>query len=188
MIRRWRRHEGGCEMPGCDHAHHAQGLCAMHYRRLRRHGDPLGGGTPDGEPMAYLLAVLTTMPECTAGRWPYNAKGGYGRIGNDYVHILVCTWYHDERPEGMLACHRCGKGHLGCFSPSCLYWGTVDDDAADRRRHGRVAASRRAASPLTPEQVDEIRAAIGTPLGELAARYGVAKSTISRIQTGKRWT
>jgi len=30
----------GCKIDGCDKPHNARGLCAMHYERWRRHGDP----------------------------------------------------------------------------------------------------------------------------------------------------
>jgi hypothetical protein len=33
-----------CSIEGCDHKHEAHDLCLMHYQRLLRHGDPLGGG------------------------------------------------------------------------------------------------------------------------------------------------
>ena len=31
---------GSCRIAGCPHPHRAKGLCAAHYMRLRRHGDP----------------------------------------------------------------------------------------------------------------------------------------------------
>lgn len=36
-----------CSVPGCDKTDRrlCRGLCGSHYRRLLRHGDPLGGGT-----------------------------------------------------------------------------------------------------------------------------------------------
>lgn len=89
----------------------------------------------------YLLAVLTTMPDCTAGRWPFFAQKGYGSVRLDgtqvHTHVLVCTWYHGPRPPGMWVRHLCGKGHLGCFSPKCLRWGTPQENAADTIEHRR---------------------------------------------------
>lgn len=35
-----------CSIEGCGKPTHARGLCAAHYRRWQRHGDPLGGRNP----------------------------------------------------------------------------------------------------------------------------------------------
>jgi len=94
-----------------------------------------------GPVLSYMLAVLTTMPECTAGQWPFSSLNGYGFVRLDgrqtFAHVLVCEWYHGPRPEGMWVRHLCGKGHLGCFSPGCLAWGTPKENAADRIEHRR---------------------------------------------------
>ena len=37
---------GQCRVDGCDEGHYARGLCAMHYRRSLRHGDPTITGAP----------------------------------------------------------------------------------------------------------------------------------------------
>lgn len=36
----------GCRVAGCERAHEALGLCSMHYKRLRRTGDPLVARIP----------------------------------------------------------------------------------------------------------------------------------------------
>src|SRR5262245_59102327 len=75
------------------------------------------GRARTGEPMAYLLATLATMPDCTAGRWPYSQSGGYGNVRVDGptrpTATVVCEWYHGPRPAGLQVCHSCGKGDLG---------------------------------------------------------------------------
>lgn len=35
---------GLCTVDGCDRDHAAQGMCLMHYKRWKKHGDPLLGG------------------------------------------------------------------------------------------------------------------------------------------------
>lgn len=35
----------------------------------------------------------------------------------------------------LMALHDCGNGHLGCVTPSHLYWGTAGDNAKDAARH-----------------------------------------------------
>lgn len=96
--------------------------------------------------LEYVLAVLTTMPvECTT--WPEHYarhSHGYGRTRVDgrCVHVLVCTWYHGPRPPtdprvpgNPQVRHLCGNGHLGCFTPAHLRWGTAAENAADRSIH-----------------------------------------------------
>lgn len=189
-----------CVIDGCPQRVNARGMCSKHYLRWKRHGDPSATpGTLRGEPMAYLLAVLTTRPACTAGRWLYSRNPhGYGMVRYEGrqigVHALVCTWYHGPRPPGKIASHRCGKGHLGCFSPDCLYWATRQEDARDRVDHG---TQRNPGTKLTPAQVDEIRArytpqhwrrpSTGPTYEELAADYGVSKVTIFRVLHHRNW-
>ncbi|RZT87331.1 hypothetical protein EV383_4250 [Pseudonocardia sediminis] len=45
-LRRQRADRGGrgCSVVGCPRPHRGRGYCGRHYGRLRRHGDPLGGG------------------------------------------------------------------------------------------------------------------------------------------------
>jgi DNA-binding transcriptional regulator YiaG len=56
----------------------------------------------------------------------------------------------------------------------------IATDPAQRARTRRSAR-------LTQAQVDEIRVTLGVSLSTLAARYGVNKTTISRIKLGKSW-
>jgi len=154
---------------------------------------------PKGEQIDYLYAVLTTMPECTAGRWPYTrSRDGYAKIAWEgqsiKVHRLVCTWFHGPPPPGMQTRHLCGLGHLGCFSPGCLTWGTPKEQGEDQRRHGRIRKGE--TSPravLTDEQVAEIRRRYeGSQLNRhtgpsqqaLANEYGVSQALISQILRG----
>lgn len=172
----------------CERPHLARGWCNMHYKRWRTTGDP-GARNPaqvhaaPGEPLAYLLAVLTTMPtECTP--WEHGqSSNGYGELTVDGVpwkaHVYVCTLYHGPRPPGLECCHSCGNGAIGCFTPGHLRW----DTPATNRREGRSAT-------LTQAQIDGIRqryAAGGVTQYQLAAKYGVRQSTISRIINGVRW-
>jgi HNH endonuclease len=105
-------------------------------------GPASGRVTKRGEPMAYLLAHLTTMPtECTT--WPYGRTHsfvpgrGYGTMKHEgrtwLVHVLVCTWYHGPRPPGQQVAHSCGRGLDGCFTPTHLRWATPQDNGSDRR-------------------------------------------------------
>lgn len=79
-------------------------------------------------------------------------------------------------PEGMRVLHKCDNPP--CINPEHLFLGTQGDnviDMAAKGRHGK--------STLTNQQVQEIRErrAQGEKGRALAAEYGVAPSTISRI-------
>lgn len=52
------------------------------------------------------------------------------------AHRAMCTTVHKLPPEGKpMALHRCGNGHLGCVTPSHLYWGDASDNAKDAAQH-----------------------------------------------------
>lgn len=52
-----------CMIDGCDKPQHTQGLCAMHYRRLRRHGD-VSATKGVGRPMTPgATAARNDLPE-----------------------------------------------------------------------------------------------------------------------------
>jgi hypothetical protein len=70
-----------------------------------------------------------------------------------------------------------------------LFLGTVADNNLDMTRKGRnVFQTRNPVLKLGLEEVEEIRAlrAAKIPLKELADRFGVRESTISRIANGIR--
>lgn len=115
----------------------------MHYKRLKKHGHPLGGGVmrgPDGEIESFLAATLASdTDECIL--WPFGKdKDGYGRLrrkGKSFgAHIYVCTKVHGPRPNKDDACHSCGNGHLSCITPKHLRWGTRLDNINDSIEHG----------------------------------------------------
>lgn len=142
------RAEKACSVDNCPRRVHGHGLYDRHYRRWKRHGSV--DGTGPGEPMDFLLATLTlNLMGCPARnalnpdviRWPYAHTNGYPKMYVDgrlrYVHEMVCEWWHGPRPSPLhVASHKCGNGHLGCYSPGDLKWQTRSEDFADMVRHG----------------------------------------------------
>lgn len=109
------------------------------------------------------------------------ARGGAGGGAKKCsVHSLVLIAFKGPAPAGMEACHE--NGNRADPALSNLRWDTRPNNAADRRRHG----THRTSSKLTLDQVAEIRASTG-PSREVAARYGVASSTIRAIKIGQNW-
>ena len=130
-----------CKIEGCCKTGKMRvGMCAVHYGRRKRHGDPLGGRRyPErGGPQRFLRENMWL--ECP--KWPFaRGRGGYGRIQHDGkvvdVHRLVCEIVHGAPPTSEhVAAHNCGKGHLGCFGAACITWKTKSENQQDRHIHG----------------------------------------------------
>jgi hypothetical protein len=91
--------------------------------------------------------------------------------------------------EPLKVCHRCD--YRACVNPDHLFLGTqaenmIDAVAKGRTRHG----ARHRQARLTAATAEEIRSgyeAGGVLQRELAAEYGVGRSTIWAVVNGKTW-
>lgn len=185
-----------CSVEGCDKKFAAKGLCADHYYRLRKHGDPLGGNIDRGAVSKYLeSALLIDTEECI--NWPYAKKeNGYGTAKLDgkqqYVHRYVCErFYGAPNFEKAVVAHSCNNGHLGCFNPKHLRWTTQKDNMADKKIHEtQPFGSEVASSKLTEEDIPEIfkMVKLGFTEKEIAAQFNVARQTINSIKIGRLWS
>lgn len=138
-----------------------------------------------------------------AGCWPFIGAGtrrpaGHGRIKVSapgerlrcaQVHRVVYESLHGPIPDGMVVRHACDNPP--CCRPDHLLIGTQHDNVRDMHERGRAGHGelRGAAHPLarlTDAQVTEIRAsrAQGALIRELAERYGIGTSQVSRICRG----
>lgn len=188
-----------CSVPGCHRPAGVPGTskeyCSSHYMRLRRHGTPLGGRTPNGEAVAWLKGhVGYSGDECLM--WPFRVgnSDGYGRVeyeGKSWVASrLMCLWKNGDPPSpNMDAAHSCGKGHEGCVNPVHLAWSTRSKNHADKVRHG--TATRGEKSPrakLTEADVRKIRSLRGTASqSEIARQFNVSRSSVLDILRGRNW-
>jgi hypothetical protein len=177
----------GCGKPACN----IRGWCMAHYTRWIRHGNPLGGGTPNGEPLRYIrdVALAYDGDECLL--WPFGKGGkGYGRINNGKgVHRVVCTAAHGEPPSPEHeAAHSCGNPL--CVAKAHLRWATVAENSADRLIHGTDnRGQRHAMSKLTESDVRQIRALRGKlRQKDIAAQFGVARPTVAEIHLRRTWS
>lgn len=103
------------------------------------------------------------------------------------VHRLVALAFIGPRPEGLEVCHN--DGVKTNAKVGNLRYDTRQANIADRRLHGgQPIGSEVPNAKLTEAEARKIIALRGrVPLGVLADRFGVAKSTICRIQKGRRW-
>ena len=122
--------------------------------------------------------------------WPFGRCNGYGTLGHEgshhYAHRMMCELAHGPAPDGCHASHSCGRGHEGCVNPKHLSWKTVSENQRDRRVHGTKGNG--PVGKLDEQKVKAIRLLAGKmPQRELAEIFGVSRSQISWVVTGKVW-
>jgi hypothetical protein len=132
------------------------------------------------------------------GCWLWRAfrdRHGYGRYAVTarrprFAHRYSWELANGPVPAGLCVCHSCDEP--ACVNPYHLWLGTHADNMADRGRKGRTAVGvgeRHGMSKLTEADVRTIRVelACGVLQAVLASRYGVGRTAISAIKTGKLW-
>lgn len=136
----------------------------------------------------------------STGCWEWVAakdSNGYGRIWFDgtigAAHRVSYELDNGPIPDGLLACHRCDNP--ACINPAHLFLGTHADNLSDMDAKGRRARGDRVSNKgvehgrvkITENDVLAIRAAHMTHRA-LAKQYGLGRSQIARIRSGKQWT
>lgn len=129
------------------------------------------------------------------GCWTWRGERyqrGYGQFWSNgklrRAHRVAYELLVGPIPEGLWVLHHCDNPP--CIRPDHLWLGTRQDNMTDmamkRRGSGGVPWPRHPAK-LDPDRVRAIRSATGETQRELAARYGVSRSTIQLVRSGKRW-
>ena len=131
--------------------------------------------------------------------WMSTTKKGYGVFESGSVsmaarksskrgaHQVSYEAYNGLIPKGQVVRHTCDNSL--CINPDHLILGTQADNVADREARGRrkgINGELIGTSRLTAAQVLEIRAS-DLSYAQLAEKYGVDKSTIYCVKTGKSW-
>lgn len=184
-----------CTIDGCCKPLLAKGLCNSHYRRLQRHGSPMGGGTPNGVPMKWIEDVALPFSGDDCLIWPFSRNpAGYGLVRKNGVshnaHRVVCIMAIGNPPKPKYeASHICGNGHLGCVNPKHLRWDTRAGNQSDRVGHGtHNRGEMQGSSRLTTADVRIIRdLRKDMPATEAAKRFGVSKWHIYDIRSRRAW-
>jgi hypothetical protein len=103
------------------------------------------------------------------------------------VHAVIAETFLGPRPPGTLACH--GNGVRTECDVDNIYWGTPQDNADDRIRHGNnLPGSQNRNSKLLESDIEEIRRlAASMTQQSLAAKFGVSQSRISSIINNTSW-
>jgi len=106
-----------------------------------------------------------------------------------YVHRAVCELFNGTPFNGAVCRHLDGNKRNNVLSNLC--WGTVQENADDKQRHGTSGkGSSHPGAKLTEAIVIEIRRMVhsGLSQADVARQLGVTKYCISDIIRGKRWT
>lgn len=183
-----------CTIPDCGSEVFARGWCCAHWKRWRRHADPLAGGTPHNLTLAERLALhVEPQPDTGCIHWTGgNLVRGYGRIRVtpsrfELAHRVAYELRFGPIPAGLFVLHRCDNPL--CVNPDHLFPGTHADNMRDMVAKNRAADARGEKNPrakLTAPDVQVIRAS-AAPLAALAAQYGLALEYVRQIQKRKSW-
>ena len=130
------------------------------------------------------------------GCWEWKGgknQRGYGQVregGKFYrAHRVSYAYHFGEIAQGLLVCHKCDNPP--CINPEHLFLGTNADNMSDCARKGRAAGlknkgSKNGRAVLSDKDVVEILSSTESQR-VLASKYGVSKSAIAMLKTGKTW-
>jgi len=184
-----------CSIDGCGQALYARGWCEMHYARWHRKGstDKFENTQPTRD---EILARFEAKVEKTDTCWLWTGcinSSGYGTIsvrGKCHMsHRLSWDLFKSKKIGKQFVLHMCDVRN--CVNPSHLFSGTQNENIADmikkgRQRTGRLAGIKHGMSKISEDDVRTIRASKQTaPV--LAKQFGISRSNVGMIRTGKTW-
>lgn len=133
-------------------------------------------------------AKVERGPECWLWRG-FLDKNGYGKFNKEWAHRVAYKLGNGPITDGLLVLHRCDNPP--CVNPAHLFLGTYLDNSLDIKRKGRGnIGAKHGLAKLTDEAVTEIRRRYAdekATQSELAAEFGVVRTCISLIVTGRAW-
>lgn len=141
-----------------------------------------------------LAARFWAKVDKTGDCWVWTGhtnSAGYGMIatsgGKRNAHRVSYELNNGAIPGGQCVRHTCDNPL--CVNPNHLVVGTTQDNVNDRVSRGRsrnLAGESHARSKLNESAVRVIRTS-SLSLGELSAKFGVAKSAICKVRNKQSW-
>lgn len=184
-----------CTTQGCMSQPKAKGLCQMHYQRLIKRG--CTGSAHSERPRfdnkeSALLAHGWTVEGSGCWEWNGPVSEGRGVLMIDgqrhYAYRAAYETWVGPIPDGNVICHRCDNPI--CMNPDHLFAGTQLDNIDDMTVKGRsihgIKHHRAVLSEADVARVVDLISS-GIPQSRIAAKFGVARTTISAISTGRSW-
>jgi hypothetical protein len=128
----------------------------------------------------------------TSSGYPNTKAAG---LGSNYAHVAAYIAHHGATPPpGMKVVRSCGDklccnpAHLSLANASSVGKTAARAGAySSAARRATLAAAARAKSPLTADQVEQVRTQMHITGEEWARRLQVSRSTISLIRRHKSW-
>ena len=122
-----------CSVEDCEKRHVARGWCGAHYRRWRKHGDPLAGGTCYATPEEAFLARTEPLLWSGCVIWTGGVDGGgYGMLHVNGRMVKAHRWaWERERgpiPDDRVLDHTCWN--RACVNPEHLRLATISQNNA----------------------------------------------------------
>lgn len=187
------KHSPLCALEDCGRPYYAKGYCRLHWERTTRNGDPRQMVVLRGSSVAERLAHYSEPQGDCVVFTGHRDEDGYGHLtvngADTRAHKAAFELAHGPIELGQVVRHRCDNPP--CIKVEHLEPGTHADNGndkaiRDRSTHGESNPS----AKLTEAQVVEIREAIasGVKQRDIATKYGVGQSSISRIKRGTHWT
>lgn len=201
-----------CSVSGCSGLPHARGWCNKHYIKWLTHGDPAAGMSHGAPPEETFWSKVNkdgpTQPHMDTPCWVWGGarnKPGYGVFWHrrHYYRATRFLWLMRTGawPVGIM-CHHCDNP--SCVRPDHLYDGTKRSNFHDLKERRPDLYQKLPRPPLdrpwapavdgrrhklTWNDVAEIRAdlAAGVSASDVARRFNIHNSVVSRIHTNKSW-
>jgi hypothetical protein len=200
-----------CVIGDCGGRVVARGWCNKHYRRWKKYGDPLTVKRIMGDDeLRFESRVDRSGGPGACHPWTGQPNpDGYGfmQFGGKTrsVHTVAWELANGPVPPGLEVDHECHNRAVlagTCLRGLCMHRLCCNERhlaakthlenvrAPGPRNRPDLKGKRPAWAKLTENQVREIRALLseGVTHGKIAERYGVSRSAISMMASGRTWT
>lgn len=185
-----------CCIKECEKPVLASGMCAMHYRRMKKYGDPTAVKIKQlhGASLTDRFLHYTTKSE--RGCWVWSGsldRNGYGRLNiknrPELAHRLSWVLHKGEISPSDHVLHTCDNPR--CVRPDHLFLGDQAANNADMISKGRHSpgVSRgvdHGCARLSEDDIRAIRASTEAPQ-VLAAKFGLSRRHVRDIISRKVW-